>query len=228
MNRKVTGLALLAMIAAQPAHATFDGFRVGLGLGLQMLQGRHTYTGPGSPLSDQHIRLSAFSYALGLHGGYLFELTSEKLVLGLEAYLLMPGAKPSKSLQLVTSANKVDGQVNIQHKNSIGIAGTVGMMLNPKVMVYLNLGIEMAKFELKYSNAEVTAFPTHKTSHSFTGFTPGLGFDYKFSPHFLIGAQLSSPFWKAFTNTGTPPGPGRTYKFKPVERRLMVRFTYLL
>lgn len=228
MKRKIAGLALVAMMAAQPTHATFGGFRVGLGLGLQMLQGRHTYTGPGSPLSDQHIRLSAFSYALGAHGGYLFELTSEKLVFGLEAYLLMPGAKPSKSLQLVNSANKIDGQVNIQHKNSIGVAATVGMMLNPKVLVYVNLGIEMAKFELKYSNSAVAAFPTHKVSRSFTGFTPSLGGDYKFSPHLLIGAQVSAPFLKAFTNTATPPGPGRTYKYKPVERRLLIRFTYLL
>jgi opacity protein-like surface antigen len=228
MKRKITALALLAMMGTQPTHATFGGFRVGLGLGLQMLQGRHTYTGPKSPASDQHIRLGAFSYLLGAHGGYLFELTSEKLVLGLEAYLLMPGAKPSKSLQLVNSANKIDGQVNIQHKNSIGVAGTIGMMLNPKVMVYLNLGIEMAKFELKYSNSAVTASPTQKVGHSFTGFTPALGFDYKFSPHFLIGAQLSSPFWKAFTNTSTPPGPDHTYKFRPVERRLLIRFTYLL
>lgn len=226
MNRKITGLALFGMImVAQPSYAAFGGFRVGLDLGLQMLQGRHTYTGSGSPLSDQHTRISAFSYAIGAHGGYLFELTSEKLVLGLEAYFLMLGAKPSKSLQLVGRANV--GQVNIQHKSSMGITGTVGMMLNPKVMVYLNLGVEMAKFELNYSNRAITP-PTQKVSHNFTGFTPGLGFDYKVAPHFLVGALVSFPFWKPFKSTTIPPLPDRSYKFKPVERRLLLRFTYLL
>ena len=251
MNRKITGLALFGMIMmAQPGYAAFGGFRVGLDLGLQMLQGRHTYTGPGSPLSDQRVRLSANSYTLGARAGYLFEIPSEKLVLGLEAYFLLPGAKPTYPVELVPPTETDDfgvtthsrsGQVHIKHTNSIGVAGTIGMMLNPKVMVYLNLGLEMAKFTLRYNITHVkttiglfdsvtTTTNQQNVSHTFAGFTPGIGADYKVSPHFLIGALISNPFWKSFKVTSTAPRPrkGYNYKFKPVERRFFIRFTYLL
>ena len=226
MKKTIMGLALLGTVmVVQPSQAAFGGFRLGGMAGIGLLQGKHFYTGRPYPDADMKKRLSVIGSMLGAHAGYLFELPNSKLVIGAEVYLLIPGVNPTIDLALLN--NPQDGSVTIKHSRSIGFAATVGMMLNPKVMAYLNVGIESARFQFTYlfNKQRLPTLPEKQVfNHSFNGLTPALGATYKMSPHFLVGIELSSPFFKRFKISASGP---RGYNYKPVERRLVLKISYL-
>lgn len=228
MKKTITGLAFLGMVmVVQPSQAAFGGFRVGGMAGLGLLQGKHFYTGQPYPDADMKKRLSVISSVLGAHAGYLFELSASKLVIGAEVYLLIPGINPKIDLALLNGPQ--EGSVTIKHSKSIGFAVTLGMMLNPKVMAYLNVGIENARFQFTYLLNQppipLPAIPAKQViSHSFKALSPALGATYKMSSHFLVGIELSSPFFKRFKISASGP---RGYNYKPVERRLVLKVSYL-
>lgn len=232
MKKRILGLALGIMMAAHPGHATFGGFRIGGTLGVQFLAGRHWYT-----THDPHIvgmdmvhRLSSLSALYGAHAGYLLELGSSKIVVGGEVYAFLPQANPKVDLALMNGAvsGTIEGSVNVNHNRSIGVAVTAGMMINPKILAYFSAGMELAKFKLTY--AFNSAAPAPLTSqqqvfnHTFKAINIALGGAYKISPQFLVGLELSSPFFKRFR---PPTSRARGYSYKPVERRLMIKLTYL-
>jgi len=211
------------IMTAHPSQAAFGGLRVGGMAGIGLLQGRHFYTATPSPQTDMIKRLSVISSMMGVHAGYLFELSESKLVVGGEVYFLIPGINPTIDLHLLNAP--IDGSVTIKHSRSVGFAATVGMMMNPKILVYLNVGIENARFQFTYLFNNLRPLPSKQAiSHSFKAFTPTLGAAYKMTPHFLVGFELSSPFFKRFKIRATPP---RGFHYKPVERRLILKLSYL-
>ncbi|MBM3468399.1 MAG: hypothetical protein FJX71_03090 [Alphaproteobacteria bacterium] len=230
MKKRIVGLVFLALITmVDSSQAAFGGLRVGANLGLQLLQGRHFYDGTPQPDADMIKRLSVMGGILGFHGGYLVELSSSKMVIGGEVYYLRPGASPTINLGLYKGPQ--EGQVTIKHESSMGFAATVGMMLNPKILVYVNVGIEMAKFQFAYqfNNVAQALIPPltpakQVFSKRYNALTPALGATYKFTPNFLLGVELSSPFFKRFIARNSPP---RSFQYKPVERRLMLKISYL-
>ena len=225
MKKVITGLVLFGIImTSHPSQAAFGGLRVGGMVGIALLQGKYFFTGPRTPEDDMKKRLSVISSAFGAYAGYLFELSQSKLVVGGEVYLLMPGFSTKIDLSLQNQPK--DGTVSIKHSRSMGFAATVGMMMNPKVMAYLSLGLESASFEFKYDfdKTRPAATLSQTFKKKFNGFTPALGAVYKMSSHILIGAELSSPFFKKFKmHDGLP----RTFYYRPVERRLVLKLSYL-
>jgi opacity protein-like surface antigen len=228
MKKIITALVLCGMmVLAQPSHGAFGGLRVGGMAGIGLLQGRHFYTGPNSPNDDMKRRFSVIGSMMGVNAGYLFELSESKLVVGGEVYLLIPGINPKVDLYLMNGGanGPVEGSVAIKHNRSIGFAATVGMMMNPKILVYLNVGIENARFQFTYLIQNKPPIPPQQVfNHSFKGLTPALGATYKMSAHMLVGAELSSPFFKRFK---VPSSGSRTYHYKPAERRLVLKLSYL-
>lgn len=234
MKRKIIGIVLLGlMIIAHPSKAAFGGFRLGGMIGAQLLQGRHWYDGRdnASVTNDQVFRISSVSSLYGMYAGYLVELGASKIVLGGEAYVFVPQANPTVTLQLLNGP--VEGRVQILHTRSVGFVATAGMMFNPKVMVYVNGGVEMARFRFTYSfpspvqnlDGTFSSLPPNQTlNHVFKSIVVGLGGTYKVAPHLLVGAELSSPFFKRFKARSSAP---RAYNYKPVERRLMLKLAYL-
>jgi opacity protein-like surface antigen len=234
MKQRIIGMVLLAIfMVPQPAQAAFGGFRIGALFGAQLLQGRHWYDGNDNAqiTNDQVFRVSTISSMYGAHAGYLLELGDSQIVLGGEAYIYIPQANPTISLQLLNGP--VEGNVQILHSRSIGIVLTAGMMFNPKVLVYANAGIEMAKFQFNYSfqnpipllNGKTGTLPSQQTLHHiFKAPVLGVGAAYKMAPHFLVGVELSSPFFKRYFGRTNAP---RAYTYKPVERRLILKLTYL-
>lgn len=227
MKKRIIGLALLGMIMiVPPSQATFGGFRIGANFGMMLLQGRHFYTGTPQPDADRIKRLSTFGPMFGVHTGYLLELSSSKMVVGIEAYYFQAGASPKIELGLFQGTQ--EGEVTIQHNRSIGAAAVVGMMLNPKIMAYLNVGLEIAQFQLIYQFNSAAPAPLTLTKqtfkHKFNGLVPGLGVAYKISSSFLIGAELSVPFFKRFKARANPP---RSFQYRPIEKRLMLKLTYV-
>ncbi len=227
MKKIITGLVLFGMIMiVQPSHAAFGGLRVGGIVGVGLLQGRHFYAGTPSPDIDMIKRLSVISSIMGANAGYLFELSESKLVVGGEVYLLIPGINPKIDLHLLNGPP--EGTATIKHSRSVGFAATVGMMMNPKVLVYVNVGIENARFQFTYLLEQPPAGanmpPKQVFNRTFKGLTPALGCTYKMSSHILIGAELSSPLFKRFKMRQTLP---RTFHYKPVERRLVFKLSYL-
>jgi opacity protein-like surface antigen len=230
MKKRILGLMLLGiMMSAHPSQAAFGGFRIGGNFGVMVLQGRHWYTAnPSVPATDMVRRLNPIGAIYGGHAGYLFELGSSKIVVGGEAYLLMPTVNPKIDLALV--GGPVEGNVSIQHKQSMGAALTVGMMFNPKILVYVNAGMELAKFQFTYQFQQPIAgvvpnLPAKQVlRHTFKPINVGLGAAYKVGPHFLAGLEISSPFFKRFKAQMTGP---RAYHYKPVERRVTVKLSYL-
>lgn len=232
MKKRILGLILGVLIAAQPSYATFGGFRIGGMLGVQLLAGRHWYTTniPNTPATDMVHRLSALSALYGAHAGYLLELGSSKIVVGGEVYGFIPQANPKLDLALMngTVSGPTEGSVTINHNRSIGFVLTAGMMINPKILAYLSAGMELAKFKFTYAfNATAPAPLTSQQqvfNHTFKAINIALGGAYKISPQLLAGLELSSPFFKRFK---APTTPARAYSYKPVERRLMIKLTYL-
>lgn len=229
MKKRILGLMLLGiMMIAHPSQAAFGGFRVGGILGIQLLQGRHWYTNSYSTGSTDMVhRLSALSSLYGAHAGYLFELGSSKIVIGGEVYAFIPQANPTLNLQLINGP--IEGSVSINHKRSIGFVATAGMMLNPKVLAYVSAGVELAKFQFTYqfqpTAGVVLPTPSQQIlNHSFNAINVALGGAYKIGPHFLVGLEISSPFFKRFKPKIISQ---RAYSYKPVERRLMMKLTYL-
>lgn len=229
MKKKSIGAILFwAITLAHPGQAAFGGFHVGGILGVQLLQGRHWYTShPSSPETDMVHRLSSISALYGAHAGYLLELSGSKIVVGGEVYAFLPQAKPKINLALVNGPQ--EGNVTINHTRSIGIALTAGMMLNPKVLVYLSGGLEQARFKFTYSfNPIPGAFPQlppeQVLNHTFRAINVAIGGTYKISPHLLASLELSSPFFKRFKARIAEP---RAYHYKPVERRLALKLTFL-
>lgn len=227
MKRIISGLILFGMImAAHPSQAAFGGLRVGGMAGIGLLQGRHFYAGTPSPERDMIKRLSIIGSMLGAHAGYLFELSDSKIAIGGEVYLLIPGISPTIDLHLLNG--QPEGTASIKHNRSVGFAVTAGMMMNPKILVYVNVGIENARFQFTYNlkrpPANAAMPPKQVFNHSFKAFTPALGATYKMSPHLLFGLELSSPFFKRFKMRQTLP---RTFHYKPAERRLVLKISYL-
>lgn len=228
MKQKIIGVLILGLtMLVQPTQAAFGGFRLGGIFGVQLLQGRHWYDGNDNPIvtNDQVFRLSSISSLYGAHAGYLVELGTSKMVLGGEAYMFIPQASPTVKLQLLNTP--VEGNVEILHNRSIGFVFTGGMMFNPKVLVYGNAGVEMARFQFVYTfnppmNAQLP--PKQTLHHIFKTIVVGVGATYKIAPHLLVSLELSSPFFKRFKARDIPP---RAYNYKPVERRLMFKLSYL-
>lgn len=217
---------------AHPANAAFGGFRIGGILGVQHLAGRHWYDGNSTPTNnvDNVHRLSALSGMYGASAGYLFEIMPAKFVIGGEVYAIIPQANPSVTLQPVNGV--IEGTVKIQHTRSIGFGLIVGMMINPKFMAYVNAGLENAMFQFTYGFPKPVVTPTganftlpnQTIRHMYKGIVAAIGGSYKIGPHFLIGLEIASPFYKRFKIRTEPP---RAYQYKPVERRVVLKFTYL-
>jgi opacity protein-like surface antigen len=228
MKQKIICVVILGlMMIVQPTQAAFGGLRIGGIFGVQLLQGRHWYDGNDTPAinNDQVFRVSSLSSLYGAHVGYLVELGASKMVVGGEAYVFIPQAALSVKLQLLNTAP--EGNVQILHTRSIGFVLTAGMMFNPKVLVYGNAGVEMARFQFDYTfNPPInTQLPPKQTlTHIFKTLVVGVGATYKIAPHLLVGLELSSPFFKRFKARDIAP---RAYNYKPVERRLMFKLSYL-
>lgn len=222
MKKIVSGLVLLGMSSmVTPTQATFGGFRVSGSAGVALLKGRHFYSGQPYPTADMTKRLNVISGLLGVQAGYLFEIPSSRFVVGAEVYYLMPMVERKIDLTLV--GQPTDGNVTIKHNKSIGFALTVGMMFNPKILAYANIGMENARFQFKY-DLNVPNIPKNQVSHTFKALVPTVGAAYKISSHFLIGAEVSFPFFKRFK--GGTPGP-KGYNYKPVEPRATLKVTYV-
>lgn len=232
MKKRLMGLVLLGVVLiSYPAQAAFGGFRAGGTFGVQVLQGRHWYTGnPQFPVErDMVKRLSTIGAIYGGHVGYLFEISGSKFVVGAEAYLLVPGANAKVDLRIVNPDLPIEGSVDILHSRSIGIVAVVGMMFNPKVMVNLSAGMELDKFSFTYVFPPAPGInppiPTRQVLyHSFKPIVVAIGGTYKVTPHFLVSLEVSSPFFKRFKARMTAP---REFHYKPVERRAVLKFSYL-
>jgi hypothetical protein len=230
MQKRILGVVLFwIMMIVHPGQAAFEGFRVGGILGMQLLAGRHWYTGTPSPRTDMVQRLSSLSGLYGVHAGYLAELGNSKVVVGGEVYAFIPQATPKINLALFNNGanSPVEGTVTVNHNRSIGFVATVGMMFNPKILGYLSAGIELAKFRFTYAFNSLVSPPLPSQqilNHTFKAINIALGGSYKFGPHFLVGLEISSPFFKRFKANMTAP---RAYHYKPVERRMMIKLTYL-
>ena len=228
MKKRISGLMFLWIImVVHPGQAAFGGFQIGGNFGVMVLQGRHFYTGQPYPAGDMVKRLNPIGVISGGHAGYLVELGASKIVVGGEAYILIPSVNPKIDLALLNQP--LEGTVNIQHNRSIGLALTAGMMFNPKLMVYLNAGMELAKFQFTYEfQPKINVSPPlpakQTLNHTFKAINISLGASYKVGPHFLAGLELSSPFFKRFKARMDPP---RAFHYKPAERRLMVKLSYL-
>ena len=222
-KRILSSVILWTLLAVQPTQAAFEGFRIGAIVGMQYLRGRHWYTpSPSSETFDQVKRLGALGGLFGVHAGYLAEIAG-KFVVGGEVSLIIPGSKPKIDLKLQN--RPLEGDVTITHNRSIFYMLTVGMMFNPKIMAYLNAGVEMARFQFNYSFPNVAGLPKAPTyGRLFKAPSLGVGATYKFSPHFLVGAELSTSLYKRFKIRSEPP---RIYQYKPAEYRLALKLTYL-
>lgn len=224
IKAKAAVLALAGMIImTSPGYGAFGGLRLGISLGAQKLAGRHFYTGTPSPASDMIKRLAVYSPVYGVHGGYLFELGSSKFVIGFDAYYLMTSTNAKINLALQDGPG--EGTATIKHTKSIGFSGVLGLMLNPKILVYGNLGYESASFEFKYSLTVPGTVSPQNQRKMFNGISVGLGGSYKVAQHILLGAEFSNPFFKKFSGTNNTI---RNYRYKPVERRLLFKISYLL
>ena len=139
--------AALVLASSTVALAGFTGFYVGGVAGPALLEGTHQYTnGTSQAAGKQKVR--AFSYIAGLNGGYIRQMGDSMLVVGAELYGLFCGSHASTDLQMPSGT--IDGKVSIRHKMAMGASIIIGGVMNPKVLVYTRLGLEVDKFELKY------------------------------------------------------------------------------
>ena len=124
-----------------PACARLHGLYAGAHLGAMILKGEHKYTN-ASP-KEGKVVLGDMSYIVGLQGGYMNYLMDSRIVIGAELGISMPGLNTTKDLKIEGGA--LEGKVNIRHRYKFGLALFGGMVLNPKVMIYVKIGLESNK-----------------------------------------------------------------------------------
>ncbi|MBX9805708.1 MAG: outer membrane beta-barrel protein [Alphaproteobacteria bacterium] len=223
MKKRILSQVLLWItLIILPSQAAFEGFGIGGIVGLQNLRGRHFYTGTTTPDNDQVRRLGALAGLYGLYARYYIELPG-KFIVGAEASVIIPGANPQIDL-ILNNRGGVEGTAKIQHTRSINFMLTVGMMLNPKILAYLNAGIEMARFQFTYNFPNVPGLPRTQTlGHLFKAPSFALGAAYKISNHILVGIEAGTSLYKRYKIHMTPP---RAYHYKPAEYRALFKVTY--
>ena len=205
-----------------PACARFHGLYAGAHLGAMILKGEHKYTN-ASP-KEGKVVLGDMSYIVGLQGGYMNYLMDSRIVIGAELGISMPGLNTSKDLKIEGGA--LEGKVNIRHRYKFGLALFGGMVLNPKVMIYVKIGLESNKFDLNYSRLTFQTPSFEKYSVSVRGLVPGIGVYYKIGPKLFIGGEYNYSIMKKLQpRSDTVPlnGAARGYVFSPIQHRVVAR-----
>lgn len=217
-NKKITVAALLTcgLLSSSPVQAKepFTGFFLCLKAGADLLTGTHKYQTLAGE-NEATLRKIGMSYGLG--AGYM-KLTSSKLLWGGEVYYEARSLKAKQ--QLVTAA--AEGDLNISHKNSMGVSGMVGMAANPKLIAYGKLSLESNVFELKFKNLARGAEDKKLTKRSF-GMLPGGGILYKLNDSILLGVEYSFAVLKEIKTT-----PGTiTGTYSPSENRVSANIRWI-
>ncbi|PIZ34340.1 MAG: hypothetical protein COY39_00460 [Alphaproteobacteria bacterium CG_4_10_14_0_8_um_filter_37_21] len=214
---KITALLACGLLSTSIAQAKepFTGFFLCLKAGGDLLTGKNKYQTPAGE-NESTLRKMGMSYGLG--AGYM-KLTSSKLLLGGEVYYEGRSLKAKQKM----STTIFEGDLNVSHKNSMGLSGMVGMAANPKIIAYGKLSLESNLFELNFKNLARGAEDKKITKRSF-GMLPGAGMLYKLNDSILLGLEYSLAVLKEIK---TNPGSSITSIYSPSENRVSANVRWI-
>ncbi len=213
---------LLTSAYADSCANSFSGFYAGVQAGLNRTAGQHTVIGGGSGASrvlggDTKHSSNKKAFLGGLFAGYGMGVGS-CTYFGGEVY-----ANFSNTGLLINQGNGEKETANNTY--NFGAKARFGYIFSQKIMAFLGLGLERAKWQIKDMSAQ-----TFKTSKSSFVFAPSVGVDMFMSNNTFARAEFTYVNGPKVTINGSTTTPivlgGQTYKLKASQQRLALGVGY--
>lgn len=209
----ILSVCALHSIYAQ-SHNPFTGFFVGLNVGADLLTGSNQYK---STRGSGESSLRKFGAAYGACMGYM-RLMPSKVLWGSEVYYTMHSAKATQKMMTTIE----EGNLNVQHKNSMGVSALMGMAANPRLVAFGKFSLESSTFDIAYTGLTGGVEDQSQKKRSLS-IIPGTGVMYKLSDSIVLGVEYAYALMKEIkTEVGE-----MQCSYKPAQNRLMGSLRYL-
>jgi len=219
MNKFYQSLGALILTTTAAMSNNYGGVFVGGGLGIGGMRAESKYA--DALQGNGKTTLNKFGAAYQIHAGYLTEIGSSKTMVGGEIYL--NGSSAKKEGNVGINGGNVAGTVNLKRSLGYGLALIVGKLVNPKVMIYARAAYEASRYniDLKLDGAQ-----SQSIKKTYTGFVPGVGFDYKVTPNIVVG--LGYDYAGLFGNKDVYQNGNVKVQVNPAEHRIMAKVSFVL
>jgi opacity protein-like surface antigen len=192
----------------------FDGFYLGLGLGVGHTSTKSEITVNdmlGSATTDTNLGKTNFDGNIFLGYGSEFDSNSPvPFYIGAEIFGRYNPVNIDNDVSVYHAGNiyAFDGEFKNNYSLGIGLKG--GVLLSPKTMIYILLGMDYAQFTYN----EETAIPARDdldfNVHKY-GFMPGLGIETMLTDHLSLRAEYTYTFYGVIEHTSAiPVAPGNS------------------
>lgn len=211
-----TASLLSATAFADSCASSFSGFYAGAQAGMNSLSGKQTIDGGAGALSTD---LGKKSFIGGLFAGYGMGVGSCAYVGG-ELYVNFGNNN-------VTIEKTAARDATLKGTYNFGAKVRLGYTVSPQAMIFLGLGLERAKWQVK----DVAAAATNKKNKTNFAFAPSVGMDMFVNKNLFVRGEFTyvlAPKMKIEgAATGTPVvGAGATYKVNATQQRFTLGLGY--
>ena len=194
-------------------------------MGAVRLSGEHKYQDQLGETVPKSV--SAFSSAAGVHGGGLFSVGT-RILLGFEVSL--GSAFSNANMSIEDSNGGLSGQLTVKRGSNIGFAIVLGIPLNPKVLGYAKLGLDVTSYELNYSALNFGNKTALTYKKSMSSIVPAVGVLYFITKNISLGLEYQPALlYKKFMPrriTENVFGAYRGFIFRPREHRVFIKANY--
>lgn len=182
------------------------------------------------------IILKERNQVLGFHIGFLKSFNSyNKYVIGSEFYCNFNNGVIIKDLKVNNRAS--EGKISIRQPYTIGIAGTAGYYIHPRVLLYGRIGLEINKFINEYYNLMFVgaSYPYNQSpikeryNFSLRGVVPGCGIKFSTLKNIDLSLEYTYSMMQKIqlrSDEYTINSVNRGYLFQPNQHRFMVKLSY--
>ncbi len=225
LMRFFTGAAFF-ISSLSPLEADFTGFYFGPQLGFQSGKAKidSNYDATfGVAGAHQVSRLSLEGITGGLHFGCGKQFENN-FYLGGEVAGRLSSAGHSET-RVITNIGLRHG-LKVENSYTVDLGLKLGYV-HQHFMPYLKAGIEFARYKATFGGGDAT-LTASSASKTVAGFRPAVGFEYLYSPHWMIGFEYGHGFFTGFshTQTGIAPSGDTFHKVKPNAGVALLKVSY--
>lgn len=183
MKKILLGASLIALSTASYAKTSFEGMRLGLGLGHSTQE-----TTFKSKVGQPSVGSKPAGYSLLLNAGHGYDISGGDYYVGMD-------------LDLEKNWAKKTGVSGLKSEKEWGteLSGRLGVYVGCKMLPYLSLGARYDRFKINYAARTLPAYNSISKNLDVLSYTAGFGLMYMF--HEKVFADVSYQYAKAFSQT---------------------------